>query len=64
MDRVDSSQPAVCLVPRAPLSVMQGEQVLEEQEEASSEASQGESWARKALEILEGGRVWVTTILY
>ena len=56
VDRVDSSQPQVCLVPWAPISVMQGEQVLEEQEEATSEASQGERWARKALEILGDGR--------
>ena len=42
VDRVDSSQPQVSLVPRAPIRVMQGEQVLEEQEAASSEASQGE----------------------
>ena len=55
--RVDSSQPQVSLVPRAPTRVMQGEHALEEQELASSEASQGERWARKALEILGGGRL-------
>ena len=64
MDSVDSSQSQVSLVPRAPIRVMQGEQVLEEQDVASSEASQGVSWARKALEILGERKVLVKIILY
>ena len=64
MERVVSSQPLVSLVPRAPISVIQGEQLVEEQEAANSDASQGERWPRKALEILGGGWLLVKTITY
>ena len=54
--RVVSSQLQVSWVPRAPTRVMQGEQVLEEQDSVNKAASQGEMLARKALEILGEGR--------
>ena len=54
--RVVSSQLQVSLVPRAHTRVMQGEQVLEEQDSPNRAASQGEMLARKALEILGEGR--------
>ena len=54
--RVVSSQLQVSWVPLAPTRVMQGAQVLEEQDSASREASHGEVLVRKALKILGEGR--------